>query len=242
MKKRIHITLIAAITVAGIFNSGCHKINCIDGNGNLTTETRSIDPFSALITEGFFDVEIIQDTITELIIEGEENILPYISTLTDDGVLTIKLREQRCIDNTLPVNIILRTPSLENITLDGSGEVKCDSLDTHDMTAKILGSGDIHLFLDSSIYLDASIIGSGNFYLVGYNRESELKISGSGNIKAGNLEQEDVFANISGAGNMYVWVNSFLDVKISGSGNVYYTGNPTINVTITGSGSVIHNK
>jgi hypothetical protein len=248
MKLNIHpslsnITALAVMAVALLFSSpGCETFDCLEGNGKLQTENRAIDPFTEISSQGDFEVVVIQDTFTSLDIEAEDNILPYISTRTEDGKLVIKVRDQRCLKNTKTIKITVRTPTLEVVDLEGSGNITCDSLNSKNLDINILGSGDIEMTLDSTSYLRAGILGSGNIYLKGICTESELKIGGSGNIKAEGLRQETVFANISGSGNMYLWVTKFLDVKISGSGSVYYDGSPTVNVSITGSGSVIHSK
>lgn len=44
---------------------------------------------------------------------------------------------------------------------------------------------------------------------------------------------------ISGSGNIKVYATDNLLVKITGSGNVYYKSNPTVDVKITGSGDVM---
>ena len=55
---------------------------------------------------------------------------------------------------------------------------------------------------------------------------AKYNISGSGNIKAVALEATDVYAGISGSGNISCFVNGKLGGHVSGSGNVAYKGNP----------------
>ena len=66
-----------------------------------------------------------------------------------------------------------------------------------------------------------------------------FNISGSGAVKAYDLELDECHAKISGSGDMYVNVHDLLDVIISGSGSVYYIGYPEIHTNISGSGKVI---
>jgi len=88
-------------------------------------------------------------------------------------------------------------------------------------------------------HIGSSISGSGEINMWGTVDRCDLTISGSGSIRAYGLESNTSYANISGSGSMYLYVNDYLDVVISGSGSVYYQGNPNVNAKITGSGSVI---
>jgi hypothetical protein len=101
------------------------------------------------------------------------------------------------------------------------------------------GSGKIEAdgtFSDIRTVLD----GSGEVVLSGISQTSDLYISGSGVIRAGELFTGTCHANISGSGTIYAWVKDLLDVEISGSGIVYYYGDtPVIQTHINGSGQVI---
>jgi hypothetical protein len=83
--------------------------------------------------------------------------------------------------------------------------------------------------------------GSGWLKLAGDANQSNLSISGSGNIDSNNLLVNNCNAIISGSGNIQVNAIKSIYAKISGSGNIYYSGNPGIEVNISGSGKVIRN-
>ena len=52
------------------------------------------------------------------------------------------------------------------------------------------------------------------------------RISGSGKVKAEDLQVNDFEARISGSGNVYISVIEEITANISGSGSVYYAGDP----------------
>jgi len=91
-------------------------------------------------------------------------------------------------------------------------------------------------------FLEVNLAGSGDIFLRGFADHTDLTISGSGTIHAYDLEQNNCLVNISGSGNMYVFVNELLDVHITGSGDVNYRGTPDVRTRITGSGSVINDN
>ena len=85
--------------------------------------------------------------------------------------------------------------------------------------------------------LKVVIAGSGDLSASGQVDEQEITISGSGAIKARDLECTESVVRITGSGSATVWVSDRLDVTISGSGSVRYIGSPTVETTVTGSGS-----
>jgi hypothetical protein len=222
-----------------IYLTSCSKFHTIDGNGNVTTESRTLSTFSKVKSEGSFEVYIAQDSVQSVNVEAESNLLPYIETDVSGSILIIRVREHRNIDNHEPIKIYVKSPVVKSINLSGSGLINCDSMITSTLDVNLSGSGNMNIIAESN-KIDAHISGSGKITLSGTANETDFNIDGSGNIHAYNLPQDTCFADISGSGDMYVYVNEFLDVRISGSGRVHYIGNPTVNTFITGSGTVIH--
>ena len=112
---------------------------------------------------------------------------------------------------------------------------------------------------------DLQLSGSGNINGSGAfesDGETELGISGSGNIKLNSARFNDVALNISGSGNIQLKTGSAddlkvavsgsgnidcsgvvsenADVKISGSGNASVNANKSISANISGSGNVFY--
>jgi len=227
-----------------------------DGNHHVMTETRQLVPFTKVINEGEFNVIIVEDSITEAIVEAESNLIPYIRTIVNGNTLIIDTREN--INSNLPINIYIKTPEVNSIKLSGSGTITADSLVGDNVEIAISGSGNINASVNAGLvdiltsgsgdmwlnvvsqFTYAKISGSGNINVDGNTKDGDFNISGSGNIHSYDFVQNNSDANISGSGSMYVNVIDYLKVKISGSGSVYYLGNPSLDISITGSGSVIH--
>jgi len=80
--------------------------------------------------------------------------------------------------------------------------------------------------------------GNGDITLSGQSRDLQSQISGSGDLKARDLQAENVKVGIRGSGDANVFASVSLDASISGSGDVNYRGNPKVTSTIHGSGSI----
>jgi len=254
--KTTHKILFGILISAMLWSAGCNKLSRIDGNDQLITESRQMVSFNRVVNEGSFNVYIVQDTVFEVTVEAESNLVPHIRTLVNGNSLVIDTREN--LHNHFPMNVYVRTPFINGAHLKGSGYMQLDSLDTDNLDVElsgsgnikgqtstnylnisISGSGSINLYAVSSA-TDTKISGSGNIELVGESFSGTHTISGSGSIRASNFLQNEIIAKISGSGNMYLNVSDKLDVTISGSGSVYYIGNPELFINITGSGSVIN--
>lgn len=252
--KLNNILLVGFLSGLLIWSAGCSKINRIDGNSQVVTETRNLVSFNKVENDGTFEVFIRNDSIFTATVEAESNLVPHIRTRVNGNTLVIDTREN--LHNNYPIRVYVTTPIISGAYLKGSGSVMLDSLDTdylevilsgsgsmagytqtNSIVSTISGSGNIELESYTNI-TDARISGSGQMNLTGTSSTGTFTISGSGNIHSYNFEQKECIAKISGSGSMYLYVIDYLDVNISGSGSVYYIGDPSLNVKITGSGQV----
>ncbi|NPD45925.1 head GIN domain-containing protein [Lentimicrobium sp. S6] len=252
MKTKLIIILAILISLG---TTSCRKGIFIRGNNNVSTETRELSGFSKLANNGSFEVTIIKDTISYVVIEAESNIIPYIETSIKNGALIIDSRET--ISPRRSMKLTVYTPEMEAMELKGSGSIFSEAFESDSFSAVVDGSGDItatascsetylringsgnliaNLFTEN---LDAEIHGSGSITLYGQGTHSTMGIFGSGNIKYVDFEQKYCAAKSDGSGNIYVQVSDGLDAQIFGSGSIYYRGNPLVNSEIIGSGSVI---
>ncbi|NTW31504.1 MAG: DUF2807 domain-containing protein [Bacteroidetes bacterium] len=233
------LILFSLTLICFVYLTSCERLHKIEGNEHITTDDRAVSHFTEIRSEGSFEVYIAYDSTQSVKVEAEENLLPYIETEVHGSVLIIKTRKHRYIDNNYPIRIYVKTPSVRGLELSGSGKVDCDSMASAYLDLHVSGSGKISAIVSCN-KIKAHISGSGNINLSGTANETDFDINGSGDIHSYNLQQDTCFADISGSGDMFVYVNKLLDVNISGSGKVHYKGNPVVNMEISGSGSVEH--
>lgn len=94
------------------------------------------------------------------------------------------------------------------------------------MAVSINGSGDVRLQEIESQECQASISGSGNINLNGKAIQASYSIAGSGNIQAADLQAENTAASISGSGNISCYASQKLVARVKGSGDIAYKGDP----------------
>jgi len=237
--KKLLIALFALISV----NSFAQRWETIKGNGQIKKETREVSNYTSLASHGSMDVKISYGNSNSVVIEGDENLLPYVETSVENGRLLIKTKKNVNLKSSSKMVVYVSMTKINSLQLSGSGNINGSGAFTSDGKTDIgvSGSGNLSLDFDSFKDLDLSVSGSGNIDLKSSATNSiNAKVSGSGNIDCSSISSKDVEAKLSGSGNIKVYANNSIDAKISGSGNVYYKGNAqNINSKVVGSGKVL---
>lgn len=235
--KRISFLLIASF----LLFSSCEWIGYkrINGDGQLGTEIRSVSHADKISLSGSFNVEITQGNTTSVKIEADENLMPYIETEEEGGVLHIRSRRHYNLSSEHAITVYVTTPKLEQAHIAGSGSVigKGKFSGGDKLSLKISGSGDISLAVNTP-EITASISGSGSMHLSGETEKQTIRISGQGDYIAEELKSENAKVNIAGSGDIKLFADNTLDVSIAGSGTVLYKGGASVKQHVAGSGEI----
>jgi hypothetical protein len=194
--------------------------NTITGSGTLASETRALGGFTEIALAGFGEAEVVIGEPEGVVIEAEDNLLPYLTSEVRGGRLVIGTKPNTSVTTTRPVRYTITVKHLEGIELSGSGNVTVPQV--------------------VADRLKFAIPGSGNITAAGTVDELEALLSGSGNVNTGDLQATTARVELPGSGNLVVWATQRLSVKLNGSGSVSYYGKPTeLEREIHGSGAVI---
>lgn len=227
---------LAALPAAADWNWGFGK--SISGSGNLKSETRSINGFTGISLSLPAYVEVRQGNTESITIETDDNLLPLIETVVEDGKLKIRALERNTNLKTKNMKITVNAKTIDSLSVAGSGDIRSDALKVGNLKVSIAGSGDIHLKALDSDALKVSISGSGDFSAGGKSNSVEASIAGSGDVKAEKLLANTVKVSIAGSGSAAFWAKESLKSSIAGSGDVTYYGDAQVNSSVAGSGSV----
>lgn len=227
--------LLIAIVSAIIFCS-CHTIT---GSGRMVTQTKHPDHFEGIKTSGPIDIEVMNDSRSEIKVEADDNVMPYVIIKVDNGLLDVSLKSNEMYHN-IHVKAYVTAPVLSRLYVTGSGSIiSVNTLKNADrIETKVSGSGDIDATVDApGIFADVS--GSGTLKLQGRTKNLECSVSGSGDLRCHDLLSENTDVSVSGSGTAHVFSSVNLIAKVSGSGDVRYSGNPSSpQIRRSGSGSV----
>jgi Putative auto-transporter adhesin, head GIN domain len=214
--QRTRSFLLTAFVLAVLVTSGCHgHINQVVGSGNRQTQKRDIPSFTKVSTEGAFEIEITAQGSPSLGIEADDNILPLISTVVSNDVLTIKsLRSY----SRSTVKVRLTAPDLQGLSVVGAGSIN------------VAGLKNEKFEIDSS--------GAAHITVAGETAFANIVSNGASTIDAHKLRADRVVIQSNGVSDIKVYASDQLDVTISGPSHVEYEGNPKVTKTMRGPGSV----
>jgi hypothetical protein len=212
----------------------------VSGSGVVAQEDRTVIGITGVVLAGEGTLYIEQGAAEELIVTAEDNLLPYILTEVDNGILKIRTRSNVSLEPTLPIEYHLTVVSLESVILSGAGDITISDLITPQLALTLSGVGSIEVTNLEADELGVVLSGVGNFDISGTVDVQRLNITGLGDYDASDLTSLD--ATISIVGNdtqtATVRVSDMLTVTINGDGMVFYIGDPFVDSDITGSGSV----
>jgi len=201
----------------GLIYSGSCNPNAIHGSGVSKTESRAVGSFSKIDLSGSPDVEVAVGPATSVSVTTDDNILPIVETTV--GGDTLSIDSKGSYNTSLGVKVNITVPTLDGVSVSGSGNIRVTGLKADDMDAGITGSGDVTL---------GGVV----------NRLS-AKITGSGTLRAGDLVAKHVRVTVTGSGDATVHATEELDASVTGSGDVRYSGNPPhVGKNVTGSGNI----
>lgn len=248
MSKRSFTSILAALTVLVLMTVACRfsvpsGSDSITPSGVVITETRDVSGFDSVDFNSIGEVTLIQGETESLVIEADDNLMPYVEVKVSGDKLTIGMDDDNGLnfsfDGTEPtLHFTLTVKDLSSLEVSGLASVTCDSLSASDFSLSISGGGDINIDSLTADTLDVTLSGLGDITLAGQVSDQEITISGAGNYDAGDLESATASINLSGLGDTTVWATESLDVTISGAGNVDYYGNPSVTQNVTGLGDL----
>ena len=255
MKKQLLSCL--TISMLLLIIGACSQTKQVSGSSNYITKDIRVGSFSKIKSMSSSDIVYTQKQGTPTVqIYGPDNIVQLLETTVEGKTLVVKFKKNSSIRNSGKLEIRVSSPSLNHLSIYGSGNTtftngmesnddleiciygsgningtnfSCTKLSTH-----IYGSGNINLKKIDVPCTEANISGSGNVLLNGKSGKAEYRIAGSGDINAIDLKTEDVNAHISGSGSIKCHATENLTGGVSGSGSVAYKCNPQINFSKRG--------
>lgn len=214
----------------------------VRGNGDITTSNRNEGNFRGVNAAGSFDVYFSQGDGNEIRIEADENLMQYIVTRVENGMLKIKTRNGVNIRPSQDIKVYVKSPQFTEVSLAGSGNMIAESkiTSTERIKMSIAGSGDIRISEVDAPKVEVHISGSGKVKGGGNTRDVEIRVAGSGDVEMRDLKAENAEIHIAGSGNVWIYASMKLDVNVAGGGDIHYFGNPSdVKSKMAGSGNLI---
>jgi hypothetical protein len=228
------------VLAAALLLIGC-GMGLVVGSGNQVTEERDISNVEAVTLSFVGDLRITQGDEEKLVITGDDNVLPLITTEVRDGMLTIGSKSTLGVPMVTQLRYDLTVRDLSSLKLSGAGNTEMDGLQTGDLAVTVSGAGNLVIAGLQADRVTAKLSGVGNVELSGEAARQSVTLSGAGNYNAGDLQTGAADVSLTGLGSAEVWATESLNATISGAGSIEYFGNPEVNSDVTGLGQVTNN-
>ena len=212
--------------------------NSVRGSGKLQKQTREVSNFNGVALSVPGNVELRIGNTDSITIETDDNILPLIDTVVENGTLRIRSAKRNVNFRQTALTIVIQARHVERISVGGSGSIDATGLRGDRLRFEVGGSGAINARDVDSGGVSINIGGSGSFKVSGKTDQFTASIGGSGNIQAGHLAAKEVQVSIGGSGEAQVWAKEDLNISIGGSGEVSYYGDPRISRSMQRSSSI----
>jgi hypothetical protein len=198
---------------------GSSSSDALQGSGVAATQTRSLASFSGVELAGSNTVTIRAGSTQSIDVHADDNLLGRVTTGVRGGSLVIGNSGSYKTES--PMSVEITVPSLESLTLSGSGTVTADAVRSQQLRVTLSGSGVVR----------AS----------GAVTRLDVSLDGSGDVQLEDLVARDAKAVLNTSGRILVSATNSLEASVRGSGVIVYGGNPAhVTTSVTGSGVITH--
>ena len=210
--------LLLLLLLLPVLATGCHHgfRTEIKGNGKRELQKREVAAFSSISTNGAFTIEVTCQKSPSLEVEGDENILSFVTTEVGNNIL--RLENSKNYSTSEPVKIRISVPNLEGLSVNGAGHID------------IKGMNNDKFEIDSN--------GAPTIVVAGTTKLVDIGANGAGKVDTQNLHAARAVVDARGVAKIDLDVSDQLDVEISGPSSVTYKGNPAVNKNIHGPGKL----
>ena len=228
MKTSVKIGIAIAYILA-VLTSSCVGFNekKVKLSGVTKVSTKEVLAFDKVDVSGAIDVIVNIGNKSEVVIEADSAIMPYVVTEVKDRELRIYnkgiIGSFNFKNNKILVTIT--TPSILELESSGACDVTINDLKTDMFKVSLSGACDLIGSFECNV-LDFESSGSSDSKLRGKVKNCNIELSGACDIKALDLEVDSLKIEGSGSSNVEITVQNSLDVELSGASELRYKGEP----------------
>lgn len=216
------------------------------GNDNKVSEQRSLSGFEKIVLKGSPTIKYTQGKQFKVEVQAPKDMVKNVQTNVRGKVLEVSVKSRRWSwrgnkDN--DITILVSSPDLIGVELQGSGDFECKShLDTDNLNILLKGSGDIFFADIICDKLNTSVVGSGDLNINKVIAQTaEIDLVGSGDIKIKEQKVNQTKVGLKGSGDIVLMLQNcgVVDCRLLGSGDITLQGDVTkLNSYTRGSGDI----
>lgn len=230
--------------LTGLLLTSCkYDINLegIDGNGNVKTEERTIsEKFTKIESNRGIEVIVEQDSTTQVQVEADENLLKYITTKVENGILIISANKN--IDSAEKRVVHVKTSQIDGLEATSGSRISTkETLRGTSIEVKSSSGSGIQAAVEYDKVVTESSSGS-TLNISGKALNVSTSTSSGSTTDAGNLMANDVVSEATSGSSTEVHALVSLSASASSGSSIDYNGSPkTVKKEESSGGSVSKN-
>ena len=208
---------------------------CIEGEGEVTTETVNVESFAKLIADVDATVVLMKGE-PAVTIEAQQNIRAAISVTIKSNKLTVK--STSCFKPNTPVKITIYSRIFEEIDLKGNVNLTSVNLITaKELTIRSKGASTLKLdvFVND---IDVKLEDNSQLTISGNCQNADLTLKNNAAFEGAGFNTFKMDLELTGLGSATVNAFKNLNVRLNGSGEILYSGDPQLDAKIDGTGRI----
>lgn len=228
--KNILLLIITLFTFA--------SCNYRSGSGNIISETRTEKSFDGISVGGDFDVEVKIGSVTNVVVEADDNIIKYIKTTTSGNTLKIQTEGLHNFSD-VHMKVYITTPALVKIKASASAKVIVQGAlkDSGKLTFGASSGAEIQAAVDAP-EVNSDVSSGANINLSGKTKIYTAEASSGAEIRSWDLLSENTMVSVSSGAAAKVHASVTLNAKASSGGSVTYHGAASVIKSESSGGSV----
>jgi len=216
------------------------KKSKIKGSGKIATEERKIKgTFEKISSQTRIDVEIEQADNYEIIVEADDNIIPYMLTEISGGKLKIYFDEVT-ITGFKQAKVYVKLPKISELKSSSSATIRTQkSIKSENLKLDASSSGDILLteVIANSVNIDTSSSSTVEIEKVD-TKSLDIKSSSASDVKIKHIETPKINLSASSSSDITLQgKTNDLDIKASSTGKINAKNLSADNVNVSASSS-----
>ena len=233
IKTIIYLTKLAIATAIALLVTSCnHSVNFgngVRGNGNITTQTRTInEDFKKIHVGDGIEVVVTQSEEKFVSVEADDNLQQLISTRVENGTLIIEAQKGYSTDHT--PKVIIKMPAISGLISDGGSNISTtNTLVTNDIAVSAESGSNMNIEVEAD-HITASSESGSEMTIRGKALKLETNAESGSSLNAGNLESNEVVATAESGSSMSVDAIVSLDSKAYSGASITYKRAPKKNL------------
>lgn len=231
--------LMIVLVGGGILFSSCKK-EVIKPSSDITLMERYVDKFIGIEVSDAIEATITYSaTEQKVIVEANSNVHPYILTRVVGGKLEIYMENNVILKKNATIKVHVTLPEIVLLKASGASEITLtNQIEANHIDIEVSGASEISGSLNSaSTFIDLS--GASEINLQGESNLATFNLSGASKFESFNFQVKNLNADLSGASEAFVTVNTSLNLVASGASEFHYLGNCSIGeLNLTGSSTI----